>query len=296
MAIQMNGLPLVIYEYTDREVNWIYAQKKWNSPAESTAEKRNRLSKYMHTNSAIHEEIQNLRLESESYLLADEELEWIERSDIRLLTWLLHYCSRPHFRFGTTTHIPIPASHDLPESAYYDHFVTAVDNWSIYLRNKSRSLNEIKSIWSELLSKDRRLKWLRKDDVAQIDWAWAYLNTYFDKHQTFGRLKYSPITPQETHIAIMSTFDTWRGDTGDLYLLQTSMKQAWAQQKYRSSLIAKKKKQSTYVLGEKTKEHLEEIAIARNVNLNEMLEYIINQAYKDFKRAKLKAFLDKKEH
>lgn len=84
----------------------------------------------------------------------------------------------------------------------------------------------------------------------------------------------------------MSTFDTWCGDTGNLYLLQTSMKQAWAQQKYRSTLIAKKKKQSTYVLGEKTKENLEEIAIARNVNLNEMLEHIINEAYKDYKKDK----------
>lgn len=287
MTFINNELPLIINEFSDREIAWIFEVRSDKSiRADSLDQKRSIIREHMHSSVENHKGITDLRLRSESCLLPEEELTWIKKTDIRLLRWLLHYCSRPHIGSGPATQIPINPLFNAPESAYYDHFVSALDIWPVDIHFKSQSLNNIKSIWTELLLKDRKLNWLRKDNDSQIDWAWSYLNTYLDKQGRFGSHKYSPMTPSETYLAILSTFDTWHGDTGYLYLLQTNMKQAWAQQKYRSTLTAKKKKQSTYVLGEKTKENLEEIAIARNVNLNEMLEHIINEAYKNYKKDK----------
>src|SRR5690606_41992858 len=71
-----------------------------------------------------------------------------------------------------------------------------------------------------------------------------------------------------------------------LQLLQLRMNRAWAQQKYRANLKNKKKKQSTYALSMEAKSQLQILAKKSNVNLNQMLEYIIDQAFKNHKKGK----------
>jgi post-segregation antitoxin (ccd killing protein) len=95
---------------------------------------------------------------------------------------------------------------------------------------------------------------------------------------------YSPINIEEVYSYIQSIYDCCE-QYSQMYDSVRKMKQAWAQQKYRLNLNGRK--QSTFVLRAEAKEQLQELARARNINLNQMLETIIEKEYKIRKAEKL---------
>jgi hypothetical protein len=287
MTFENNGQPNIAHKFSNREVDWIFERlNNGNIQANSLEQKKSFIERCMHKSERDYAWVATLRLESESYLLPEKELKWISKDNIRLLRWIVHFCSDPAINHDRRITIPMPRMDRIVDSRLYDFITHALDKWEVDISLKRLIFSNMQASWSALLLKDSKLKWLHKDNESQNIWAWKYLCDQLIKTQSHSPPKYNPINANEAHLAVLSTFDTWSGDTGQLYELQTSMKQAWAQQKYRSNLTAKKKRQSTYVLGERTKVNLEELAVARNVNLNQMLEHIINEAYKDFKKGK----------
>lgn len=87
--------------------------------------------------------------------------------------------------------------------------------------------------------------------------------------------------------------DNWSADEAESEKLQGAMKKAWAQQKYRANLKNKDKKQSTFAISNQTKRHLETLAKVHNVNLNQMLEYIIDEAHENLKKRKISKYPDR---
>lgn len=304
MKITRTEIP-AIDEFSDREIIWIFWKSFAHKRADGVNQKKSVMKQYLSFSDEIREKVKRLHTESESHLLPEEEIEWIDSDNIRLLRWIKDCCTPlPHYPTHSSIYeqppypdpfisppplefdpAPSPLGNDpVPDAALYRYLITTIDQWDVTLETKRSSLEKIKIAWSELLRKDSKLKWLHKNNNSQVEWAWAYLNEYMEKHTQPLQNIYSPTNTEETYNAILSTFDTWRGDTGFIFNLQTGMKQAWAQQKYRTALKKNNKKQSTYVLGEGTISHLNELAEANNVNLNKMLEHIINEAYKNLKR------------
>lgn len=280
--MQINEPSWIVAELNNREVNCAYRQLLLyaEDAAFTIAERRKVLEQHLRTYEDKSEFTQNLRLRCEAKLLPDKELEWLDRDNTRLMRWLMHdwlHISSPS---------PIPPTQKVlgGEPEYYDHFLEALDGWNEDLQRKRSELSRIKLAWSKKLEEDKQLAWLDKHNSSQIEWAWKYLKLNLPSYIDISQ--YSPINTKEMYIDIFSVFDTWYGNTTPLYRLQVSMKQAWAQQKYRTNLKNEKKQQSTYVLSTEAKLQLKTLAKKNNVNLNQMLEHIIDQAFKNSKKDK----------
>ena len=272
--MQINGFPVIIGEFSDRTINWIHERLNYNGPYISSSEqKRTLIQLHMHNSKENYERVEDLSRQGESHQLPDEELEWVERNNFRLLRWIIHYCS---CLYEADTYIPTLINTQATDLELYDYFVTSLDLWSENLQRKRLTLFHAKSAWSKLLQKDKDLSWLDGQNDHQIEWVWGYLNVNITIPY-----KYNPTNSGEMFSYILSIFDCWEGPQAEMQLLQGKMKRAWAQQKYRNNL--KDRKQTTFVLSLDTKEQLQKMAKTQNVNLNQMLEYLINKEYISFK-------------
>lgn len=287
MTLIINETRALTAAFSDRQVEWISEFDDGVKRLSTANQKRAAMEDFMRNSIDNRQRIESLLLSSESSLLPEEELKWISRDDVRLLRWLINFCRQPFTGFGASTQIPMPYGDAEEQSNPYRFFIRAVDFWQEHIQTKRDSLKSIKQEWSEIRRKDSKLNWLKKDDTEQIKWAWTYLEHHLNNQNLFRHKRYSPISNEEIYISILSTFDNWTGDRGKLHEVQSSMKQAWAQQKYRTNIKNNNKKQSTYVLSNKTKNQLKALAEANEINLNQMLEYIINEAYKERKKRKI---------
>lgn len=144
---------------------------------------------------------------------------------------------------------------------------------------KKTFIDKAISIWSKLLfDNNKKLRWLNKSDETQLKWIWGYLN------ENMPNFPYSPIDIEGMYSYIQSIYDCCEQYSQEYESLR-KMKQAWAQQKYRLNLNGRK--QSTFVLSAEAKEQLQEMARARNTNLNQMLQTIIEKEYKIRKAEKM---------
>lgn len=269
----------MIDELSEREINWLHEQLGYMGQYIDSAEQKRALIKNHVQVEANYAHVSDLLLQSKARLLPNEELAWIEEHNYRLLRWVGYYCAAP------TPYIPgrVPALLNVPvtDSLRYRSFVSALDNWDAELYHKRLVIEQARIAWSEVLLKDSKLAWLKESDQNQMDWAWEYMLSeravpYF----------LTPTNTEEKYSNIMSVFDCWQGPPEKLQLLQLKVTRAWAQQKYRANLKDKKKKQSTYALSMEAKSQLQTLANKSNVNLNQMLEYIIDQAFKNHKKGK----------
>lgn len=230
------------------------------------------------------ETINKLLIDSDSQLLREEELNWIGKTDTRLLRWIIYECKKQPSNYQQGIPIPLfynPAEN--PESLYYT-LIHSVDAWQTPLHVKQETLEAFRKAWSRVLL-NSKLKWLDKKNTRLVEWAWTYLNNYIERNEVQTR-RFRPVKDEDFYIDIMSTFDNWTADEIKLYELQIGMKNAWAQHKYRKNLKDSNKKQSTYAISTESKKQLEILAKANNVNLNQMLEHVIGEAHKNLKAAK----------
>lgn len=280
MAQTSNEPRALTAAFSDRQVDWI---SQFNSDASKLNDvklKRARLESFMRNSAKDEEDVKREMLASGTILLPDKDLQWINQNDIRLLRWLVNRINSPNFGFGQPSQPPILSWNPEQASNPYKFFIQTLDFWQAPLQQKQLFIQSAKNNWSKVILKDEKLKWLEKNNPLQVSWAWRYLNDYLDRKGKFED-RYSPTDTNDTYIAIFSVFDNWSQDKEDLYDLQKNLKLAWSQQKYRKNLASKDKKQSTYAISTETKERLRHLARENKVNLHQMLEYIINDAYED---------------
>lgn len=280
MTAYDNDLPLIIQQFTDREVDWLYSRVNWQVRIEvaTTDARREIIGEYIQLNKNNLNEVLDLQKASKYHLLENTEIDWIEQNNYRLLRWIAGRKSpiNPY----QLEEIPGITNKTLSAEQLYTHFIRTLDNWGDSIEHKKSTLNNIKIVWSDLLRRDTKLTWLKQNDDSQIEWAWEYVK---EKEKPGISLR-AAITVQEKYLGILEVFDCWPLHEAELQIFQDTMKRAWAQQKYRASLKHEKKKQSTYVLSTEAKSQLKVLAKKNNVNLNQMLEYIIDQAFKSHKK------------
>ncbi|WP_039912978.1 hypothetical protein [Cellvibrio mixtus] len=281
MPLQTDDL---IEKLTKREINWISAYMNMRETesildTDSFSLREKKLKVYALANDSNLKEIELLKHQSGDRLLFESELAWINKNDSRLLKWIAYYWAKAAKGAGR---LSIKAG---GTEIVYENFIFAIDWWPVNLENKRMFINQAKSEWAQILQNDRKLAWLDIKNQSQIEWAWAYIRESMKDYVNWK--DYNPTSTEEMYLDILSIFDMWDGNPAELREHQSKLKQAWAQQKYRANLHKKKKKQSTYVLSTETKTQLETLARVNNVNLNQMLEYIINQAFKNSKRGQL---------
>lgn len=275
MNMRTNNPKLLTLEISNRQIDWICQKNETAKQLFTLKQKREYLETLISQSADDAKIIKELQLKSDLQLLPDEDLEWINKNDTRLLRWLADWCSKSFAELWT-----ISTDH---EKKLYESIIRTIDFWEESIPTKRFCIANIKSKWAKILLKDAKLKWLKIENTEQIEWAWIYLNNYLHKNNIFTS-NYNPTCSKDYYTAIISTFDNWSTDRDILHELQTNMKQAWAQQKYRENLKSNDKKQSTYALSNTAKINLKKLAEENNVNLNQMLEYIINDAYKKLKK------------
>jgi hypothetical protein len=263
----MNDLNVTINDLSDREISWI--ARKINIPnfhIDFCEANRSSLERYIRDSIGNEVQVIGLQANSKDYLLLDKELEWIDRDNPRLLRWMRHYCLQPASGFGVwhgngfSSEIKTHAATFTAELDFYNTFITTFDAWHVDLSDKKMFIDKAISIWSKLLfGNNNKLNWLNKSDETQLKWIWGYLN------ENMPNFPYSPTDIEEMYSYIQSIYDCCEQYSKEYESLR-KMKQAWAQQKYRLNLNGRK--QSTFVLRAEAKEQLQEMARARNTNLD----------------------------
>lgn len=269
--MQKNG---TLAEYNDREIVWIYEKLFGRYPYGSTGQLRTEICNHTTRDTQGQAQVSDLAKESVNYLLPLEDLSWIERSNKwQLRQFIFGWGLQEYARLFTHEEVDL-----------YEFVIKQIDLKNFPLPTKKIVLNRLRSDWSKHLEECIFVKWLDRENEAQITWTWGYINKFF-KNKLFSKPVMAALNIDDKYYENLSILDSWPNE--DAFKLWTNIKQAWTQQKYREKLKTKDQKQSTYVLKTKTKSNLEKLAIERNVNINQMLEFLINAAYKDLKAGKL---------
>lgn len=137
----------------------------------------------------------------------------------------------------------------------------------------------LKSQWSYIFKGRKPFHWLSPDDKEQLDWAWEYIgklrNSNENERPSLSSLQ--AIGYQEMYLAIYAAYDTWKVDHSTKRLFLNDFNKAWHQKKHRDN--RKGKKVCNFVLKEKTKEHLDELASKSGKKLNQLIEELIEREY-----------------
>lgn len=281
------------YGASDREIDWAYENIQWPKWTEiqTSDHRRAKLKEYAAETGDKAVEVRKKLQQSKSHLVDETYIEWLKNNDSRFIPWLKIYFFRLR-RNGSTTSIGKPAviknATKLSAEEYRLAFINNVDLWSADIKIKKDFFDQIKSQWCNQQKQDNKLKWIDINNEVQIDWIWEYL-----EKRPFGSglltslpRDFNPTNNQEKYTCIFSWFYSWPHHPAELTEYQKKIKQAWTQLRYRTNLKQNNKKQSTYALSEKATDQLKILAAFINVNRNQMLEYLIGEAYKNLKTGK----------
>lgn len=241
--------------FSDREISWVFSQVFAEEQMPRSIDlRKDRLKSYVRNSTKNRLRVAELQTQSEAYLVSPQEISWIDSKNVRLMRWLAHHWSNLYFNKW---------SFDL---------ITYFDLWLAPITQKITSLEEAKKQWSNLLQMDKEHAWIDPTDKKQVQWVWEYLKMHSKQN-----LDYSPTSTEETYSYILTVFDVWQGHPAERKETIRKIRGAWTQKKYRQNLNGKKP--STYVLSIEAKSNLKKLAEARNINMNQMLEYIINKEF-----------------
>lgn len=281
------------YGASDREIDWAYGNIQWPKWTEiqTSVHRRAKLKEYAAETEDKADEVRKRLQQSKSHLVDETYFEWLKNNDSRFIPWLKIY----FFRFrrnGSITSIDKPAAiknaSKLSAEEYHLAFIKNVDLWSADIKTKKDFFDQIKFQWYSQQKQDKKLKWIDINNEVQIDWIWEYLDkTPFGSGLLNPQIRgFNPTNRQEKYTCIFEWFYSWTRHPAELTEYQKKIKQAWTQLRYRTNLKQNNKKQSTYALSEKATDQLKFLAAFINVNRNQMLEYIIGEAYKNLKTMK----------
>jgi len=261
--------------FSDREISWVFSQVFVGEVMPNSIDQmRGRLKSYVDSSEENFVKVSELQRQSEQYLVQDKELSWIDSKNVRLMRWLAYRWSNLDSKSEWLFDLWIKKQEGkvIPTFIYDDYLITNFDLWITPITQKIALLEETKKQWSDLLQMDKELAWIDPTDKKQVQWAWEYLKMHSNQN-----LNYSPTSTEETYSYILTVFDVWQGHPAERKEAIRKIRGAWTQKKYRQNLNGKKP--STYVLSTEAKSNLKKLAEARNINMNQMLEYIINKEF-----------------
>jgi hypothetical protein len=244
------------------------------------------------SNKIKQQNIQDYMSECKNNLLPIKEFAWIDKKNERLCRFLCNEIKKAKYApppiaippneqmhiMGNCTHRPSlrPITHYFYENmldtdAIVKHFIYYLD-WvfDASLEFKRKTIHTLHLIWGNTFTGIDH-DWIDKKNVVQIGWLWDYLPPYY----TSAHVPKSAIDKYYSSILI---FDSLYSDQPDsALLLQLKAKKAWSQKKHRDNRNGKKA--FNFVMHERTKLMLDELALHEDRKVGEMLERIIKQAH-----------------
>ena len=196
-------------------------------------------------------------------LLPENEFEWIDKTNECQCRWIHAHLTFYHnapFNYETS-----------PDKCKKD-IIYFLDIEYSSLNDKKQFLLQLKSGWNHFFQEGERFKWLNKDDIALVEWAWNY-----SKSKNLPMNMLPILSEREMHIALIIIFEHWKVgiDTKKLFII--NIKKAFNQKKQRDKLDGKKA--YNIVMGEDIKEKLNDLAKYHELKINQTLERLINIEY-----------------
>lgn len=196
-------------------------------------------------------------------LIPESQFEWIDNQNECLCRWLHAYL---------TVHHRAPFTYPTSPDECRQDIITFFDVNPVALSDKENFLLKLKGYWGKFFQEGEKFKWLDKDDIALVEWAWNYSKTKKLPMELLSVLKES-----ERHVALIIIFDQWKAgpDTKKLFIIQ--MKKALNQKKQRDKRDGKKA--YNIIMDEGIKEKLNALAKHHDRKINQTLERLINNEY-----------------
>ncbi|MEC8328125.1 MAG: hypothetical protein VX100_18845 [Pseudomonadota bacterium] len=244
------------------------------------------------SNKIMQENIQDYMSECKNNLLPINKFAWIDKNNERLCRFLCNEIKKEKYapppvaippneqmhKLGNCTHSPSlrPLTHYFHENmldtnAMVKHFIYYLD-WvfDASLEFKKKTMLALYNVWGDTFTGIDH-GWIYKKNVVQINWLWDYLSSY----NTSGYVPTSSIDKYYSSILIFDSLYSNQPDSA--LLLQMKAKKAWSQKKHRDNRNGKKA--FNFVMHERTKLMLDELATHEDRKVGEMLERIIKQAH-----------------
>ena len=160
-----------------------------------------------------------------------------------------------------------------------DIIIMFFDLIDLDITKKESLLNKIKDEWIDAFNNGIKFKWLNIEDKETCEWAWEYIN----KHSNYCHF-FSPICNDDWYLFFYAAFDLWDASQDTKKLFSININKAISQQKFRAGI--KNKKALNTFIDKKAKEKLEILSKIKNMRINQVIEYLIENEFN--KREKTK--------
>lgn len=225
-------------------------------------------------------------------LLPIAEFGWIRDAGIRAISLIRHnihklsdfnnppYAVRPHY---IQQACPSPLEELILQIDMQRH---------ISFDAKRRFLSQCQTVWSDIFTNDKYVKWIDKNNEEQLEWAWNYLRNS-NPYVQFGAPTTKESLYDEIAIAIDKIHDPQVSSIPDTFhhpdnprmeLFIAKMKKSWSQQKYRNS--DKARKPITFGANQTTRKRLEKIVEHERKHINDVMQSLIDNEYERIYPAK----------
>ena len=153
-----------------------------------------------------------------------------------------------------------------------DQIILIFDLIDLEIQKKEKALHDIKNEWSDIYSQTNNFKWLDFKNKEICEWAWNYIK----KHSDFC-INLSPINDYERYLCFYAAFDLWSAGKDTKKLFNININKAISQQKFRAGI--KNKKALNTFIDKKAKEKLEFLSKNKNMRINQVIEYLIENEF-----------------
>lgn len=235
--------------------------------------------------------------EAKQGLLPLGELGWIEGSD-RASYWVWVTLSRYQFYAAPNPPVFQPAQGQQPlltlqynqlnlkaspssSQERFEEVVRFFDRVNQPLDWQQALVAHLKFQWAQIFNSRKPFSWLKPDDEDQIRWAWEYLSKPKLGASRPSVFAFTPTGPIEMYLAIYAAFDSWDAAPDSKRLFLNDFNKAWQQKKHRDSRQGKKV--CNLVLREEVKQKLDDMAAARGMKLNQLVETLIENEHAKYR-------------
>lgn len=153
-----------------------------------------------------------------------------------------------------------------------DQIILIFDLIDLDIQKKEKVLNDIKNEWSNIYSQKNDFKWMDFKNKEICEWAWNYIKDHSD-----FCINLSPINDYERYLCFYAAFDLWNAGKDTKKLFSININKARSQQKFRAGI--KNKKALNTFIDKKAKEKLEFLSKNKNMRINQVIEYLIENEF-----------------
>lgn len=256
--------------FTDRDINWFWNFNKLSQhnpyvQSSSILEKR-KIVHNLYNNEKDGAYFLEIALrEKDNYLINESDLKWIKTASERFVIFTINILIKMNNLYAF----------NFLQTNDRNYLIELIDSINVTKDLKLNQINQIKSLWSNLESKDKDIKWINDKNIEQVDWAWGYL-------KKTNNLVFLPNQPTESlhrYFYVLASLDLMgflkNSDAKELFL--NKMKKTWSQKKYRDS--DKIKKPHHLPLTKNRHEQLKNLAEYFNKSIPDVLDFVIEKVY-----------------